>query len=63
MQPRQRALNLALTEPEVVQITPAQYRRAVDLLAAMIVDAVSWSEPTHQITIKSWRLTDTLCWC
>lgn len=44
-QPRQkneprRALRLALTEPEVVQIAPAQCRQAVDLLASMIVDFV-----------------------
>lgn len=36
----QRALRLALTEPEVVQIAPAQYRQAVDLLASRIVDFV-----------------------
>lgn len=35
-----RALRLALTEPEVVQIAPAQYSQAVDLLASMIVDFV-----------------------
>ena len=36
----QRALRLALTEPEVVQIAPAEYRQAVDLLASVIVDFV-----------------------
>jgi hypothetical protein len=36
----QRALAPALAEPEVVQITPAQYRQAVDLLASMIVKYV-----------------------
>jgi len=36
----QRAPRLALTEPEVVQIAPAQYRQAVDLLASVIVDFV-----------------------
>jgi hypothetical protein len=36
----QRALRLALTEPAVVQIAPAQYRQAVDLLASVIVDFV-----------------------
>jgi len=36
----QRAPRLALTEPEVVQIAPARYRQAVDLLASMIFDFV-----------------------
>jgi hypothetical protein len=36
----QRALRSALTEPEVVQIAPAQYRQVVDLLASVIVDFV-----------------------
>jgi hypothetical protein len=29
-------------KPEVVQIAPAQYRQAVDLLASVIVDFVEW---------------------
>jgi hypothetical protein len=49
-QPRQRrapqqALALALTEPEVVQITPAQSRQAVDLIASMIVSYVERGRP------------------
>jgi hypothetical protein len=36
---------LALTEPEVVQITPAQSRQAVDLLANMIVSYVERGHP------------------
>jgi hypothetical protein len=41
----QRALALALTEPEVVQITPAQSLQAVDLLASMIVSYVERGHP------------------
>ncbi len=36
----QRALRSELTEPEVVQIAPAQYRQVIDLLASVIVDFV-----------------------
>lgn len=42
----QRALHLTLTEPEVVPITEHQYRQAVELLAAMIVDWVQRPERT-----------------
>jgi hypothetical protein len=35
---RPRLPTLELTEPEIVPITPKQYRQAVDLLAAMIAD-------------------------
>ncbi len=35
--PCQPALKLTLESPEVVQITPAQHRQAVDLFAAMII--------------------------
>jgi hypothetical protein len=41
----QQALALALTEPEVVQITPAQSRQAVDLIASMIVSYIERGRP------------------
>jgi hypothetical protein len=41
----QRALALALAEPEVVQILPTQYRQAIDLLASMIVSYVERGRP------------------
>jgi hypothetical protein len=43
----QRALALAFAEPEVVQITAAQYRQAVNLLASMIVSYVEQGRPEH----------------
>jgi hypothetical protein len=41
----QQALALALTEPEAVQITPAQSRQAVDLIASMIVSYIERGRP------------------
>jgi hypothetical protein len=44
----QRALALALAEPEVVKITPTQYRQAVDLLASMIVSYIERRPERHR---------------
>lgn len=46
----QRALRLTLTEPEVVPITEHQYRQAVEILAAMIVDWVQRPDRTAYLS-------------